>query len=1053
MEGIPDITQERIALVICDLQPDLLGSLQHKDQYLSALEIIVALARKQSWSIVYSGLRFESGYKGVPLNHKLYGALVKLNAKLSDKAVHWFMDGYDGQSLLCTNDKIAPRESDHIVWRSQHVPYEMVALLKEQSINKVYVVGAKASVSVQIACQVLMDTGIEVCIIKECVADDNAERLQAALDHLLPIFGSVITIPELMEVWGGSLSSESQHNYTNLLSSDPNETAEEGKQKMLLASDCGRRGHGSRYMQLLMERGGWKMYPTQIWYEDLFKGQSYKCPVGKKLVDFCDEPEFSMVSMFLRGRENLDDKENVIAFAGSYMPKSYCIENGNWLGDEEPPSDDQAGALDAPWFIKESDKNLGGEAIAIVIKPSEIMQHVQKDQRYVIQQHIRNPLLTDDGRKTHLKFYVLLVCEEDGVTWTMYTYRGALLSISDVPWDPTDLSHDTQVTIHRHPQHPSETEGWKQHWPRVYERAKQGTAQIIESAIKSGKLKGRSNKKQFEVFSCDWMPDVDGNMWMFEFNMSPAVSQQEFDDDSKRDARREYLMKHDENMLREALAIVFPLGSSKKETDGEWEIAGNFSSHSTLQCLLNQYCDEEVLPIYPPNRVPISVKVSSDTSALVDDALVDIWTQEDTDSCLNGMPYDTYLGLKLYHTNPIDMISTACTSSGKLFVDYEFLVHERAEVMVNGEPVTPGIITQLNAEYFLQSGEQMRKSRIQHFTDRARRNADGSSKWMWVRGSNMSGRKLFASDLTSCCPQNVIQGKVGNCGFCSGFASLAAQFHLVLMGALGSTTTETATGAFSVRLYPEGKTRYLLLDDYVLCTTGTHSSPALSSLKENDLWIRLLEKTFVKLQSSYASLDGYYKFNSLYRHPARAIQLITGAPIAVELHYTPKQADEVYKTLLATEGKCCRVAHGRKAVDGLFKGHGYSLLWIGTIANIKLVVVRNPHGNKSYTGEFGRGSNSWETNDAVAVRKILDQQIDGNNSLVYVQSLLSEAEDNGIFLMRFSFFVECFPICSVIGPITEQRSVSAQLPVKNCLYKLQGDNISRLPEMLDAARD
>ena len=64
MEGVPDITKERIALVVCDLQPDLINSLLQKERYLLALEIILEIARNKSWSIVYSALRFKSGYEG-----------------------------------------------------------------------------------------------------------------------------------------------------------------------------------------------------------------------------------------------------------------------------------------------------------------------------------------------------------------------------------------------------------------------------------------------------------------------------------------------------------------------------------------------------------------------------------------------------------------------------------------------------------------------------------------------------------------------------------------------------------------------------------------------------------------------------------------------------------------------------------------------------------------------------------------------------------------------------------------------------------------------------
>jgi len=491
--------------------------------------------------------------------------------------------------------------------------------------------------------------------------------------------------------------------------------------------------------------------------------------------------------------------------------------------------------------------------------------------------------------------------------------------------------------------------------------------------------------------------------------------------------------------------------STEKTTDEE-------STLMKLQNLLNDHCVADILPTYPPTRetsdnvaVYVDEHCHSDilptypptretfTKGDVNDD--SLWTQDDTDTALQSVQYDTFLGLKLYHTNPIDHINKVCKETGKMFIDYEFCVS--SNIKLDGESVTPGIITQLNVEDFANSGVPKRVKRIKHYMDKARcSDNSSSSEWVWVRGSEMPGRKVFAT-TQSICSQNVIQGKVGNCGFCSGFASLAQQFPHLVLGAFGisdiTQQIDISSGAYSICIYPYGgeTKRYLLLDDHVLCTAGTHSSPALSSNNENDLWIRFFEKVFVKLQSSYASLDGYYKFNSLYRHPLRAMQLITGSPIALELHYKQNKVEEVYETLLATEGSCCRVAHGRKAIDGLFTGHGYSLLWVGSIAGIQLACVRNPHGNKSYTGEFGRGSTSWITSDAMEFKRVLSETQEGD-PLTYVKDLLSSTEDNGIFLIRFEKFVEYFPIVSIVGPIKESRESKQQLPeFKNCLHRLQ----------------
>mmetsp|Transcript_6256 Transcript_6256/g.8129 ORF Transcript_6256/g.8129 Transcript_6256/m.8129 type:complete len:581 (-) Transcript_6256:27-1769(-) len=576
-----EVTKERIALVLCDMQPDLLGSLTNRKALVSAQKIILEAARKNNWLVVYSGLQFKPSYQGVSPKHKIYGALSKLNSKLGDNAVHWFMEGYAGSTI---SSELAPRKDERLIWRCQHIPQELSTYFGDEEVTKVYVTGGKASGAVQITCQVLMDQGMEIVVVKECVQDDDPDRLNAVLQHVLPIYGSVTTLAQVIDDVGGldTFTVDSRDSFIDLMSGG-NGLSGKTKKSFLYASDCGRRGHGTRYIELLLERGGapWKMHPTQTWYEDFINGE-FKCPLGKKVVDFCDEPDFSKVSMYLSGREFLDEKDKVLEFAGRFMPKTYCLENGKWIGEEGgPPGDDEEGAMIAPWFIKETDKNLGGAAIIIVSKPSEILKSVLKpQQRYVVQQHIRNPLLTDDGRKTHLKFYVLLICQEDGISWTLYTYKGALLSISPEPWSPMDLSHDTQITIHRHPVPPGETEGWKQHWEATYEKCKLGTTEVIEKAIRTGKLKGRP-KKQFEVFSVDWMPDEHGNIWMFEFNMSPAVCQKEFDNPSNRDKRRDALMQHDKAMLQEALDIVMPWeggGTNGKSTEGLWDLAGEFKT-------------------------------------------------------------------------------------------------------------------------------------------------------------------------------------------------------------------------------------------------------------------------------------------------------------------------------------------------------------------------------------------------------------------------------------------------------------------------------------------
>ena len=73
---------------------------------------------------------------------------------------------------------------------------------------------------------------------------------------------------------------------------------------------------------------------------------------------------------------------------------------------------------------------------------------------------------------------------------------------------------------------------------------------------------------------------------MFEFNMSPAVLKRDAAFDQRFDgggggggggvagARREWLMQHDEAMLRESLDIVLP--PEDRADPGQWDLAGEF---------------------------------------------------------------------------------------------------------------------------------------------------------------------------------------------------------------------------------------------------------------------------------------------------------------------------------------------------------------------------------------------------------------------------------------------------------------------------------------------
>merc|ERR1719401_1884677 len=323
-------------------------------------------------------------------------------------------------------------------------------------------------------------------------------------------------------------------------------------QKYKYCTNCKVGGHGQRFCQYFLERPHWRIYPNQKWFED-DKGNEYHCPLGKKLVNFADESHFSRIAMYLKGRAWLEEKTKVLELAPGLIPETYIIEKGQWRGPTPPP-DDQVAAL--PWFVKEADRNWG-TSVHVCARPSDCLGLAKPDATYVVQQHIKDPLLMDDGRKCHIKFYVLLVGLEDGVRWNLYTFKEGYLSISPNAWSPEDTSKETQVTIIRS----ERIAGWEA-WPDAYPKCKAAVAKVMERAITSGKLEGRTGKKQFEILSADFIVDTHGDVWLFEFNMSPVLK-------DPQDAPK----VNDAEMIRGALHLVVPWENGSQT---QWDFAGEF---------------------------------------------------------------------------------------------------------------------------------------------------------------------------------------------------------------------------------------------------------------------------------------------------------------------------------------------------------------------------------------------------------------------------------------------------------------------------------------------
>ena len=153
--------------------------------------------------------------------------------------------------------------------------------------------------------------------------------------------------------WRSYMDAQQKDAAAAASSSSGRRTEQDATMVVKYLTDCGRGGHMSRFRRFLLERPDWRVYPSQIWYSDE-RWKEYLCPLGHKMVDFCDEPKFGRLTMYLKGREWLDEKDKVVEIATGFMPETFIIEAGTWFG-AQPPADAEV-AVQSPWFVKEADR-------------------------------------------------------------------------------------------------------------------------------------------------------------------------------------------------------------------------------------------------------------------------------------------------------------------------------------------------------------------------------------------------------------------------------------------------------------------------------------------------------------------------------------------------------------------------------------------------------------------------------------------------------------------------------------------------------------------------
>jgi len=271
---------------------------------------------------------------------------------------------------------------------------------------------------------------------------------------------------------------------------------------------------------------------------------------------------------------------------------------------------------------------------------------------------------------------------------------------------------------------------------------------------------------------------------------------------------------------------------------------------------------------------------------------------------------------------------------------------------------------------------------------------------------------------------DVIQGKLGNCWFVAAASVLAGVYKLwerVLPDyedqEWDNDKTDKYSGVFRFRFWRFGQWTEVLVDDLIPTREGL---PIFTYSRDiGEYWGALLEKAYAKLHGSYEALDGGNLSDALVDFTGGVAELIL---LQTENGVNNFKDDDARLDLFSRISKeveehalvCCAIRSSGGGVErteqGLVRGHAYGITALKRVPigssgltaffkgrdKISLVRLRNPWGEKEWTGPFSDKSAEWKTISERQREKI---------GLV--------TEDDGEFWMSWDDFVVWFTDLSI----------------------------------------
>jgi len=241
-----------------------------------------------------------------------------------------------------------------------------------------------------------------------------------------------------------------------------------------------------------------------------------------------------------------------------------------------------------------------------------------------------------------------------------------------------------------------------------------------------------------------------------------------------------------------------------------------------------------------------------------------------------------------------------------------------------------------------------------------------AQKATWKRVSDLYNPKNIALCGQQVGPNDMQQGKLGNCYFLSALSVLSENTDFIKR--LFHAKEVNSVGCYSLWLCDSGEWKSIIVDDYIPCLMTSYGQfvPCFSKSKGQDIWVLLLEKSFAKLFGSYHAIEGGLQ--------SEAFGTLTGAPtkefspkengVEVKLQMWEFITNSLKNKFIVTAASKSPSQILNKQSMGIVSDHAYAVLDAQEVSQAngtkeKIVKIRNPWGRYEWKGAWGDNSPHW----------------------------------------------------------------------------------------------